>query len=151
LLSVGVSTVVGTMAYTQLVPLLSFPFGTELAAFAGALVTGVMTLGLNYFLLHSTMASKLWAFIESLTPHAGTIREFQVINAELDRYLLELSRLEFNMDVEELQAFTLELETCNDEIQRSAVLKQTVEVRGITLPFEVGNTDSTRNWLASLV
>jgi len=26
-----------------------------------------------------------------------------------------------------------------------------VEVRGITLPFEVGNTDSTRNWLASLV
>lgn len=151
LLSVGVSTVVGTMAYTQLVPLLSFPFGTELAAFAGALVTGVMTLGLNYFLLHSTMASKLWAFIESLTPHAGTIREFQVINAELDRYLLELSRLEFNMDVEELQAFTLELETCNDEIQRSALLKQTVEVRGITLPFEVGNTDSTRNWLASLV
>lgn len=151
LLSVGVSTVVGTMAYTQLVPLLSFPFGTELAAFAGALVTGVMTLGLNYFLLHSTMASKLWAFIESLTPHAGTVREFQAINAELDRYLLELSRLEFNMDVEELQAFTLELEACNDEIQRSAVLKQTVEVRGIKLPFEVGNTASTRNWLASLV
>ena len=151
LLSVGVATVVGTMAYTQLVPFLSFPFGTELAAFAGALVTGLVTLGLNYFLLHSAMARKLWAFIESLTPHAGTVREFQAINAELDRYLLELSRLEFNLDVEELQAFTQEHEACNDEIQRSAVLQQAVEARGIELPFEVGNAASTRNWLASLV
>lgn len=151
LLSVGVATVVGTMAYTQLVPFLSFPFGTELAAFAGALVTGLVTLGLNYFLLHSAMAHKLWAFIESLTPHMGTVREFQAINAELDRYLLELSRLEFNLDIEELQAFTQELEACNDEIQRSAVLQQAVEARGIELPFEAGNAASTRNWLASLV
>lgn len=151
LLSVGVATVVGTMAYTQLVPFLSFPFGTELAAFAGALVTGLVTLGLNYFLLHSAMARKLWAFIESLTPHAGTVREFQAINAELDRYLLELSRLEFNLDVEELQAFTQELEECNDEIRRSAILHNAVAARGIELPFEMGNAASTRNWLASLV
>jgi hypothetical protein len=151
LLSVGVATVVGTMAYTQLVPFLSFPFGTELAAFAGALVTGLMTLGLNYFLLHSTMARKLWAFIESLTPHAGTVREFQKINAELDRYLLELGRVEFNMDVDELQAFTQELEACNDEIQRSTILQKAVAARGIELPYEAGNATSTRNWLASLV
>ena len=151
LLSVGVATVVGTMAYTQLMPFLSFPFGTELAAFAGALVTGLVTLGLNYFLLHSAMARKLWAFIESLTPHVGTVREFQAINAELDRYLLELSRLEFNLDVEDLQAFTQELEACNDEIQHSAILQQAVEARGIELPFKVGNSDSTRSWLASLV
>lgn len=151
ILSVGVATVVGTMAYTQLVPFLSFPFGTELAAFSGALVTGVLTLGLNYFLLHSTMAHKLWAFIGSLTPHAGTVREFQAINAELDRYLLELSLLEFNLDVDELHAFTQELEACNDEIRRSAILKQAVEARGIELPFEVGDPASTRNWLASLV
>lgn len=151
LLSVGVATVVGTIAYTQLMPFLSFPFGTELAAFAGALVTGLVTLGLNYFLLHSAMARKLWAFIDSLAPHVGTVREFQAINAELDRYLLELSRLEFNLDVEELQAFTQELEACNDEIQHSAILQQAVEARGIELPFEVGNAASTRNWLASLV
>lgn len=151
LLSVGVATVVGTMAYTQLVPFLSFPFGTELAAFAGALVTGLVTLGLNYFLLHSAMARKLWVFIESLTPHAGTVREFQAINAELDRYLLELSRLEFNLDVEELQAFTQELDECNDEIRRSAILQNAVAARGIELPFEMGNAASTRNWLASLV
>lgn len=150
LLSVGAATVVGTMAYTQLVPFLSFPFGTELAAFAGALVTGLVTLGLNYFLLQSPLARQLWAFVESLTPHAGTVREFQAINAELDRYLLELSRLEFNLDVDELRAFTQELEACNDEIARSAILQQAVQARGIELPFEMGNVASTRTWLASL-
>lgn len=150
-LSMGAATVVGSMAYAQLLPVCSFPFGAELAAFASALVTGVVTLGLNYFLLHSGVARKLWAYIESLMPHAGTVKKFQAINAELDRYLTELSQLEFNLDVEELQAFTLELQACNDELQRSAVLQQAVEARGIELPFEMGNAASTRNWLASLV
>jgi len=151
LLSVGAATVVGSMAYAQLLPICSFPFGAELAAFASALITGVVTLGLNYFLLHSGVARKVWTYIESLMPHAGTARQFQAINAELDRYLTELSQLEFNLDVEELQAFTLELQACNDELQRSAVLQQTVEARGIELPFEMGNVASTRDWLASLV
>ena len=151
LLSVGAATVVGSIAYAQLLPVCSFPFGAELAAFASALVTGVITLGLNYFLLHSGVALKLWAFIESLAPHAGTVKQFQAINAELDRYLAELSQLEFNLDVDELQAFTLELQGCNDELQRSVVLQQEVYARGIELPFEVGNAASTRNWLASLV
>lgn len=151
LLSVGAATVVGSIAYAQLMPLCSFPFGAELAAFASALVTGVITLGLNYFLLHSDMAQKLWAFIESLTPHTGTIKQFQAINAELDRYLAELSQLEFNLDVDELQAFALELQNCNDELQRSVVLQQEVQARGIELPFEMGNAASTRNWLGSLI
>ncbi|MDF3857559.1 hypothetical protein P3W70_04305 [Achromobacter denitrificans] len=150
LLSVGASTVVGTLAYTQLLSLCSFPFGGELAAFASAMITGILTLGLNYFLRHSALARKLWAHIESLTPHAGTVRRFQDINAELDRYLLEFSHQEFNLDVEELQAFTLELQACNAEIQRSEVLQKVVEVRGIELPFEIGNSASTRNWLAAL-
>lgn len=151
LLSVGVASVVGTIAYTQLVPLCSFPFGSELASFAGALVTGLITLGLNYFLLHSEMAGKLWNFIEDLSPHASTVREFQAINAELDRYLLELSRLDFNLNTAELKAFTDELDSVNDEIQRSKLLKKTIEARGIELPFEMGNSASTRKWLASLV
>jgi hypothetical protein len=151
LVSVGAATVVGSMAYAQLIPVCSFPFGAELAAFASALVTGVVTLGLNYFLLHSGVALKLWAYIESLSPHASTVKEFQLINAELDRYLAELSQLEFNLDPEEMQAFSLELQNCNDELQRSEVLSKAVQARGIELPFEMGNATSTRNWLASLV
>lgn len=151
LLSVGAATAVGSMAYAQLLPICSFPFGAELAAFAGALVTGVVTLGLNYFLLHSAVAHKLWAYIESLMPHAGVVKEFRAVNAELDRYLTELSRLEFNLEMEELQAFTLDLQACNDELERSVVLQQAVAARGIELPFEMGDAASTRNWLASLV
>lgn len=151
LLSVGAATVVGSFAYGQLLPICSFPFGAELAAFASALTTGIVTLGLNYFLLHSAVARKLWTFIESIGPHADTLKQFQTINMELDRYLVELSQLEFNLDVDELKDFTLELQSCNDELQRSVVLQQEVKAREIELPFEVGNVTSTRNWLESLI
>lgn len=151
LMSLGAATVVGTMVHAQLLPLCSFPFGGELVAFASALVTGVVTLGLNYFLLHSPVAHKLWAFIESIMPHAGVVKHFESVNAELDRYLTELSKLEFNLDADELEAFSLTLMACNDELQRGMVLKAEVAKRNIELPFEMGNSASTRDWLASLV
>jgi len=47
ILSIGAATVVGSIVYTQLLPICSFPFGGELAAFASAFVTGVVTLGLT--------------------------------------------------------------------------------------------------------
>lgn len=150
-MSLGAATVVGSMVHAQLLPLCSFPFGGELVAFASALVTGVVTLGLNYFLLHSPVAHKLWAFIESIMPHAGVVRHFESVNAELDRYLTELSKLEFNLDADELEAFSLTLMACNDELQRGMVLKAEVAKRNIELPFEMGNSASTRDWLASLV
>ncbi|MFJ3484565.1 hypothetical protein ACIPL1_14455 [Pseudomonas sp. NPDC090202] len=150
-LSVGVATVVGSIAYTHLLPLCSFPFGGELAAFASALVTGVLTLGLNYFMLHSAMALTLWTFVESIMPHAGTVREFQDINAELDNYLSALSQQEFNLDIDELALFTQELLSCNDELQINHILKKELDKRDVTLPFEMGNSGSTRSWLASLV
>ncbi|MGD7035141.1 hypothetical protein [Methylotuvimicrobium buryatense] len=149
-LSVAVSTVVGSIVYVQMLPLCSFPFGSELAAFLGALVTGIVTLGMNYFLLYSSVAQKLWTFVESIMPHADTVKKFQAINAELDRYLIELSRLEFNLDADELERFSFELAACNDEIQRGMLLKEEVAKRGIELPYEMGNTESTRKWLASL-
>lgn len=151
LLTLGAATVVGSMVHAQLLPLCNFPFGAELAAFTSALVTGIVTLGLNYVLLHSRMASKLWAYVETLPPYAGVIKQFQEINAELDRYLIELSKLEFNLDTAELQTFTEELQACTDEVERSIKLRQHVEARGIEVPFEVGDVASTRNWLASLV
>lgn len=87
----------------------------------------------------------------SLSPYAETLKQFQAINAKLDRYLIELSQIEFNLDPGELQTFRLELEACNDELQRTVMLKQEVEVRGIVLPFEMDNVASTRNWLTSLL
>jgi hypothetical protein len=52
-LSTGAATFVGTLAYAQLLPICSAPFGGELAMCASTLLTGLVTLGLNYVLLYS--------------------------------------------------------------------------------------------------
>lgn len=149
-LSTAASLAIGSIAHAQLLPLCNFPFGAELAAFAGALVTGLVTLGLTYFMLHSSVAQKVWAFVESLMPHIGTVKKYQDISAELDRYLIELARLEFNMDTEELAAFSRDLAACNDEMQRGLVLKDEITKRDIKLPYEMGKGASTSKWLSSL-
>lgn len=149
-LSMGVATVVGSIAYTQLLPFCSFPFGGELAAFVGALVTGVATLGLTYFLLHSSLARKFWSFVEKLAPHAQTMQELHAANVELDCYLTELGRIEFNLDADELADFSRDLAASDDEAQRGLILKAEVVKRGVELPYEMGNSASTRKWLASL-
>lgn len=149
-LSTAAGVAIGSIAHAYLLPICNFPFGPDLANFASALVTGLVTLGLTYSLLHSNLAQKAWGYVEEIMPHAGTVRKYQIINAELDRYLLELSRLEFNLDSEELAAFSRELASCNDEIQRGHLLKDQIVKRNIELPYEIDNTVSTRKWLSSL-
>ncbi|QUN06912.1 hypothetical protein KDN34_05560 [Shewanella yunxiaonensis] len=151
ILSLAISTVLGSITYAQLTPILTFPLGAELAAFAGALVTGIVTLGLNYFLLHSEIAQKIWSYIESIMPHAGTLKKYQAINEELDRYLLELSKLEFNLDPSEIISFSNQLSACNEEVLKSSLIAEEIKKRNIALPFAIGNTASTKQWLDSLV
>ena len=149
-LNTGVATVLGAVVYAELAAICHFPFGGELAAFCGALVTGVFTLGLNYFILHSAVAGKVWDFVQRLTPHNGVVVKFQAVNAELDRYLGELARLEFNLDLDELEAFDEAFANCTTEFERGSLLKATLQTRGVELPFEMGKPASTRQWLASL-
>lgn len=151
ILSTATATVLGTIVYGQLVPLLNFPFGSETAAFISALTTGVVTLGLNYFLLYSNLAKKLWQFIESTLPYSITVQNFKAINSELDNYLIELSRHELLLDVDQLSTFAQFLSNCTDEIQARALLKEEIAKRNINLPYEIGNTESTQKWLSSLV
>lgn len=150
-ISLGASTVIGSMIHAKLLPLLSFPFGSELASFAGALITGIVTLGLNYFLLYSNLAQKIWEFVESIMPHVDAVKKFQAVNSELDQYLIELGRIEFNLDPHELLNFSQSLNSCNSEAQRGLILKKEINKRGIDLPYEIGNTESTKKWLASLI
>lgn len=150
ILNTGVATLVGSLAYAELLPLCNFPFGGELAAFCGALLTGLVTLGMNYVILHSEAAQKIWAFVQTLMPHMGIVTKFQAINAELDNYLTELAKFDFNLNAEELQVFAKDLANCNNELERSLVLRAEVKKRDIELPFEMGNHESTRKWLSSL-
>lgn len=149
-LNTGVAAVLGTIVYAELATVCHFPFGGELAGFCGALVTGVFTLGLNYFILHSAMAGKAWDFVQRLMPHNGVVLKFQAVNAELDRYLAELARLEFNLDPNELEAFSEALSSSTTELERGNVVKEALQKRDIELPFEMGKPASTRQWLASL-
>lgn len=149
ILSAGAATVVGALVYAKLAPALSFPFGGELAAFAAALVTGLVTLGLTWMLFHSPLMRKLWEFIDR-SAHVHTVHQFQEINKQLDEYLIELGRVELGLNPYELEALIDQLSNCQSESDRSSVLRAEVARRNIELPFEIGNTASTRSWLNNL-
>lgn len=150
IINTGVATVIGSVVYMELVPLCNFPFGGELAAFGGALVTGLITLGMNYVILHSEFSKKIWEFIQNLMPHTGAVKQFQEINAELDKYLSDIYRIEFNLNTDDLERFSNNLIDAKDETSRGIILKAEVKKLGIELPFQPGNNQSVRDWLTSL-
>lgn len=151
ILSAGAAAFIGIVINQQLAQFFTFPFGTEIAAFLSALVTGIIIVGLTYFLDHSPMMKKIWDFLDKFKSKIKiTLENFQRINTELDRYLLELSKIEFNLNPQEIEEFSDSLLLVNDEIRRNIILAEEVNRRNIELPFEMGNTKSTRAWLTSL-
>ncbi len=106
---------------------------------------------MNYFLEHSALMKKVWTFLDTFKDkHQKALEYYQQVNAELDRYLLELSALEFAIDTSALSRFSLHLNEVNSEIERGLLLRAEVERRNIALPFEAGNTRSVRSWLSKL-
>lgn len=149
IVSLGLSTVIGSVVYFETATLFAFPFGGEMAAFIAALTTGIMTLAINYFLIYSSTAKKVWSFVESIMPHAVDLKRFQAINQELDRYLVELASIEFGYDVHEVESLEAALVACNDELQMSSILVDEVSRRNLELPYRMGDSESTRKWLRS--
>ncbi|KLV03665.1 ATPase, partial [Photobacterium aquae] len=151
ILSTGIAVAMGVILNGHLANVMTFPFGTEIAAFLSAVATGLMTLGITYFLDHSEIMQKVWNFLNQYKSEAKrTLEYFQKVNQELDRFLIELSSLEFNLSVSEMSQFINNLESFSCEYERCFVLANEVERRGIALPFEAGNIESTRSWLKKL-
>lgn len=151
ILGFGAATLAGVLVNQQLNTILTIPFGDSIAAFLGATLTGVLTVGLTYFLDHSELMQKVWSFLNTIkSKYAKILEHYQEINAELDRYLIDLAKLEFNMNANELRVFNDSLVLTNDELERSIILTNEINHRNIELPFEMGNHDSTRKWLSSL-
>lgn len=150
ILSLGIATAIGSTIYGSIAPALTMPFGGELAAFIGAFSTGLITLGFQYFINHSPVMKPLWDFLEK-SSHLRTLQQFQAVNAQLDEYLEQLAKVEFNMDAEELADFAALLSVQKTELERGFVLTAEVERRGIELPYVSGNPDSVRQWLASKI
>lgn len=150
-ISVGVSTLVGSLVYAKsLAALSSMTYGSELAAFAGALTTGLLTLSLNYFLLHSRFAQKAWDYIKKITPYGELKEKYQEVNRKLDKYLIELAELEFNLDAEELANFASKLDASHNELDRSILLERQTKSMKIDLPFKPRDPQSTRKFLVAL-
>lgn len=94
---------------------------------------------------------KVWDYLDQFkSVEKRTLEYFQTVNAELDRYLIELSKVEFNLSPDELAGLVDNLESVSCEYERSMMLSKEVSRREIELPFEDNNLDSTRAWLMSL-
>lgn len=151
----AVGVVFGSYLHGQLLPLLSFPFGAEIASFFSALATGVVAVGLTYAFFHSSFAKRVWrrveAIVKSISPYYGVLIEYQKINSELDRYFMDLAAMEFAMDKDDLNDFSIALINCNDEIERSFVIGVQVKKMDISLPFEMGDHSSARKFIAGKI
>ena len=82
--------------------------------------------------------------------YAKTLEDFRRVNVQLDEYIQELARIEFNLNPLELENFACSLSSANGEMEKSIILQTEVSRRNIELPFQIGNHDSTKKWLKSL-
>lgn len=151
LILVSVSTMVGLTLNQYLSKVLIFPFGTEIAAFLSALLTGLMIIGCGYYLDYSPAMQNVWNYLNSLKDRYDVfLKDMQEANAQLDVYIQALAKQEFNLDIQELSMLTYDLSLSTDEIVKMHVLKQHIDNKGIELPFEMGNSESAMSWLNGL-
>ena len=151
LISFGISTLIGTIINSQLQTYLKIPFGEEISMFLSGLVSGVLMLGFTYFLSYSQVMNKIWDYLNSFkTRYEKMIEHMKEINLELDRYLMELSKLEFNLNTDELSRFSTSLSQTNNELERKILLVQKIEERGIDLGYDPKQKDGFKHHLVQI-
>ena len=95
---------------------------------------------------------KVWNALDSFfkNKYDLLLEEFQRINQELDHYLEQLAKIEFNFNIEELRSFSDSLSNTNNELKKTKIIKSELDKHNIKMPYEFGNTDSMTDWLISL-
>lgn len=152
ILSVSIGLIIGMLIHESLAALNSLPLGSLVVDFVSALTSGIVILTLNYFIEQSEIMQNFWAYLDRIkTKYEKVLDNFKEINKELDHYILELTQLEFGLNIDEISKFTEQLTNSNSELERNILLKQEIEKQEIKLPFEMGNAESTQNWLLRLV
>lgn len=151
ILSASIGIIVGMLMHEGLAALNSMPLGNLVVDFASALTSGIVILALNYFIEQSEIMQKFWSYLDQVkTKYEKILDNFREINKELDQYILQLTQLEFGLNIDEISVFTEQLNSANSELERNIVLKKEIEKQEIKLPFEMGNSESTRSWLLGL-
>ena len=152
ILSASIGLIIGMLIHESLAALNSLPLGSLVVDFVSALTSGIVILTLNYFIEQSEIMQNFWAYLDRIkTKYEKVLDNFKEINKELDHYILELTQLEFGLNIDEISKFTEQLTNSNSELERNILLKQEIEKQEIKLPFEMGNAESTQNWLLGLV
>ena len=151
ILSASIGIIVGMLMHEGLAALNSMPLGNLVVDFASALTSGIVILALNYFIEQSEIMQKFWSYLDQVkTKYEKILDNFREINKELDQYILQLTQIEFGLNIDEISVFTEQLNSANSELERNIVLKKEIEKQEIKLPFEMGNSESTRSWLLGL-
>ncbi|QDJ13202.1 hypothetical protein CEP45_04770 [Mergibacter septicus] len=148
ILGMGLSVVVGSSITTSLTMTFTFPFGDLVATFLGALTTGLMTLGLTYFLQYSSLCQKIWDFFDWLTGDnfAKVEAQYNEINRQLDEFILKISKIEFNLNANELLAFSNQLKKITSEYDRTNLLATQAKKLNINLGYDPNNIDDFCDW-----
>lgn len=155
LIMISIATTLGVILNQCLAKVLVMPFGGEISAFLSALFTGLLIVGVGYFLDYSQVMQKVWNFLDSLkNKYDAFLDHMKEINQELNNYVTELAKIEFNLDVKALAKLSDSLLATSNENEVNDVLKAEVQRRNIELPFQMGNdkqsNQSTFQWLKGL-
>ncbi|MBG2876694.1 cobalamin adenosyltransferase [Proteus alimentorum] len=151
IISTSISVILGSILTSWLNGILTFPFGNDMALFIGALASGLLTLAMCYFLEYSSLMQKVWSFLNKFrNKYELTLQYYQNVNQELDKYLEDLTKLEFNFDIIEMQKFVTSLQATNSEFERKLILNNEIKRNNIELPFDTNDDNSFSDWLNSL-
>ncbi|OEJ07312.1 hypothetical protein BHE89_17500 [Shigella sp. FC1967] len=94
---------------------------------------------------------RVWNFLNKFRDkYELTLEYYQNVNRELDRYLEELTKLEFNFNIIEMQQFVTSLQNTNSEFERKLILNNEIKRNNIELPFDANDDNAFGGWLNSL-
>lgn len=139
IIATAISTSVGTLVFSQ-VQALALPFSNLLATFAGALVTGLMSVSIIYYLDHSEKVSKLVAHFDRYKGQAARDLEYyEKINEELNRYAAELEKIPLDAYEKRLEKITRVnsiIQNSKDDTDVSFALDILIEEYSVELPYD---------------
>ena len=141
-IAVGAGVIVGGLVQEAAAKAIHIPLLNEvLPQFLGALVGGVLSVSLVYFLDHSAIVNKIVAFINELFRDGfrETILFFKEANEKLDRYVARLNAIDYASFAREILAFrdiNIRLEGSKTEKEMNLVLHEVMRERKILLPYE---------------
>lgn len=150
ILAAGASVIVGTIVSNsvgQAVAFLPSVLKEIVQTFCGTLVTGIMSCTLLYFLDRSKVMNKLVNAINKVHTISTEVDYFRKQAIYFERYAAQLMNLDidrFSKEVSMYSNLAFKIENAKTESELNAVLKNALNIIGVTIPWK-GEFDSFMN------